>query len=402
MVQNNHIYVLHYDLKSVQQNQSSTSFVVRASTDYYLNENEAPPKYRMIKDIDDISKIKLDEDEKEAYLVPELNNLHDHFFKIIGSGYEPMITFQAGIITKMRLKLKKVKYIIKTQNLVKSSPDGCIAVRDEIRYNRVNEAMFKFNKSLFNPIYKSHYNDIDITILDDTRTIAPLGLIWDEKNIPTDIIELDICKAFTEAFMDSSKIIVFNQFDAWKVCDNTFNIDNHHELTMYYICVNVLCPSKYINPTRIAYYLINNIFLSRNRFWWKLPEKIMNKNDILFDKEPSFIYNVDYKGIASELWNTTIDENDNDEDKYIKQLIGNVNYGLLEKGGSTSQKSIVYKNLREAVHNQASYGGKAHKLSYVKETIVEEMCEEKFSTQIDGYEDELEAYYILNLKDKAQ
>ena len=43
--------------------------------------------------------------------------------------------------------------------------------------------MFKFNKSLFNPIYKSHYNDIDITILDDTRTIAPLGLIWDEKNI---------------------------------------------------------------------------------------------------------------------------------------------------------------------------------------------------------------------------
>ena len=49
----------------------------------------------------------------------------------------------------------------------------------------------------------------------------------------------------------------------------------------------------------------------------------------------------DYKGIASELWNTTIDENDNDEDKYIKQLIGNVNYGLLEKGGSTSHKSIV-------------------------------------------------------------
>ena len=128
----------------------------------------------------------------------------------------------------------------------------------------------------------------------------------------------------------------------------------------------------------------------------------MNKNDTLYDKEPTFIYNVDYKGIASELWNTTIDENDNDEDKYIKQLIGNVNYGLLEKGGSTSHKSIVYKNLREAVHNQASYGGKAHKLSYVKETIVEERCEEKFSTQIDGYEDELDAYYILNLKDKAQ
>ena len=79
-----------------------------------------------------------------------------------------------------------------------------------------------------------------------TRTIAPLGLIWDEKNIPKDIIELDICKAFTKAFMDISKTIVFNQFDAWEACDNTFNIDNHHELTMYYIRVNVLCPSIYI------------------------------------------------------------------------------------------------------------------------------------------------------------
>ena len=271
MVQNNQIYALNYDLKSVQQNQPSRSLVVRASSDYYLNENEAPPKYRMIKDIDDISKLKLDEDEKEAYLVPELNNLHDLFFKVVGSGCEPMITFQAGIITEMRLRLKKVKYIIKTQNLVKSSPDGFIAVRDEIRYNRMNEAMFKFNKSLFNPIHKSHYNDIDITILDDTRTIAPLGLIWDEKHIPKDIIELDICKAFTKAFMDISKTIVFNQFDAWKACDNTFNIDNHHELTMYYIRVNVLCPSVYtytyiyisILP---AYYLINNITLSRNRF----------------------------------------------------------------------------------------------------------------------------------------
>ena len=174
MVQNNHIYALNYDLKSVQQNQSSTSLVVRASSDYYLNENEAPPKYRMIKDIDDISKLKLDEDEKEAYLVPELNNLHDLFFKVTGSGCEPMITFQAGIITEMMLRLKKVKCIIKTQNLVKFSPDGCIVVRDEIRYNRMNEAMFKFNKSLFNPIQKSHYNDVDITILDDRRKFRSL------------------------------------------------------------------------------------------------------------------------------------------------------------------------------------------------------------------------------------
>jgi len=71
----------------------------------------------MIKDTDDILRLKLDEDDNEVYLVPELNNLHDLFFEVIASGYEPKITFEAGIITEMRLKLKKVKYIIKTQNL---------------------------------------------------------------------------------------------------------------------------------------------------------------------------------------------------------------------------------------------------------------------------------------------
>ena len=70
------------------------------------------------------------------------------------SGYEPRISFQS-IITEIRLKLGKTKYIIKTQNLIKSSCDGCIAVDDEITYNRMNKAMFNFNKSLFNPIHKS-------------------------------------------------------------------------------------------------------------------------------------------------------------------------------------------------------------------------------------------------------
>ena len=44
MVKKNHIYALNHDLKSVQQKQASTSLVVRATTDYYLNEKEAPPK----------------------------------------------------------------------------------------------------------------------------------------------------------------------------------------------------------------------------------------------------------------------------------------------------------------------------------------------------------------------
>ena len=52
--------------------------------------------------------------------------------------------------------------------------------------------------------------------------------------------------------------------------------------------------------------------------------------------------------------------------------------------------------------NQTDYGGRVHKLSCVKETIEEERDEAKFSTTVNSYEDELQSYYILNLKDKAQ
>ena len=56
----------------------------------------------------------------------------------------------------------------------------------------MNEGMFKFNKSLFNPIHKSHYNDIEIALLNDARTIAPLDLIYEQKSIPKNMIELKI------------------------------------------------------------------------------------------------------------------------------------------------------------------------------------------------------------------
>ena len=54
------------------------------------------------------------------------------------------------------------------------------------------------------------------------------------------------------------------------------------------------------------------------------------------------------------------------------------------------------------MHSQTSFGGRVHKLSYVKATIEEERCEEEFSIEVRSYEDELKSYYILNLKDKAQ
>ena len=48
MVKNSHIYALNHDLKSIQQKQLITKIpTVKASTDYYINEREEPPLYKM-------------------------------------------------------------------------------------------------------------------------------------------------------------------------------------------------------------------------------------------------------------------------------------------------------------------------------------------------------------------
>ena len=73
---------------------------------------------------------------------------------------------------------------------------------------------------------------------------------------------------------------------------------------------------------------------------------------------------------------------------------------MLEKGGSTSQRSIAFRNLKEVVDCQTDYGGKIHKLTHVEEMV--EVGDEKGKCWNSSSQTEQEAYYILNLKDKAQ
>ena len=162
----------------------------------------------MIKDINKILEIK-GKDNEDINIVLENNNLIEVSFQLVKSGYEPRIGFQS-IITEIRLKLGKIKFIIKIQNLIKSSCDGYIAIDNEITYNKINKAMINFNKYLFNPLHKSFYNDIDVAILNEARTIVPSGLFCCAKAFPTDVFEADVSKAFTLVFMSMKQIPVFN------------------------------------------------------------------------------------------------------------------------------------------------------------------------------------------------
>ena len=282
MVKNNHVYALNHDLKSIQQKQIITTIpTIKASTDYYLNEREEPPQYKMITNLNDILKIETTNDTKELYIVPENNNLTELFFDLVKSGYEPRIRFQAGIITEIKLKFNKVIYIVKTQHLINSSAHGCIAVSKETTYNNMNKAMFDFNKSLFVPSHKSFYNDIDINILDETRTIVPVGRLWD--NIPLKgKIETDISKAFTKSFIDIVEIPVLINFDSWQPFNNTDDINDLHELTLYYVRVNSArkpndTTVKNINSDRHGFCK----FMKHNEFQQFIEENMLHCNESL-------------------------------------------------------------------------------------------------------------------------
>ena len=268
---------------------------------------------------------------------------------------------------------------------MKTSCDGCITVSDEHVYNNMNVAFFNFYSKVFNPAHKSFYNDIDIEILDEARTTVPLGLLvdmFDVQFIPdNELMEIDISKAFTSAFLKMNEKPVFNQFDIWKNYDGKIN--EHHDLTLYYIQNNN--------------FQHNKMFMNKKyeiKYGCILKQVMDDVDiDILYFKTPSQVHQRNNQEIINELWEMTISEND-EENKYIKKLIANVNFGLLEKSGATDQKSILFRNLGEALEYQAEYGGKLHKISDVEGNDEEAGANEETTTSNN--------YYILNLKDQVK
>ena len=110
MVKDHHIYTLNHDLSKIQRTQLITKIpTVKAHTDYYINEREEPPRYKMIKQIDDTLKMKINDDVQEVVLVPENSSLSDILFQLLNSGYEPRIKY-TSIIDEIRVKLNKITY----------------------------------------------------------------------------------------------------------------------------------------------------------------------------------------------------------------------------------------------------------------------------------------------------
>ena len=141
----------------------------------------------------------------------------------------------------------------------------------------------------------------------------------------------------------------------------------------------------------------------------KFLKNVLNDDiTIKYYKKPSFIYNCDYKKIVKELVETHISD-DTQEDTKRKKEIANVNIGLLEKGVTTAQKSVLFKDLREAQLYQHMYGGR---INIIKQFEKEEEDDDDSDVDSDhDSDDEEEApnedtknkgkYYVLNVADHA-
>ena len=256
----------------------------------------------------------------------------------------------------------------------------------------MNKAMFNFNKSLFILSHKSFYNDIDIKVLNETRTVAPLGLLWDKFNLMRKT-EIDENKAFTKGFIDITEIPVFSQFDNWKEYNDAIKIDELHDLTLYYVEVQYECIPDECRMQSIKYLLNERLkskskeeadeFIKTKKLFGDTAGLMFNKKynlvygkflkninqysiKVLYFIQPSFIHKTNYKDMVNEPWKTVIDEDDETTDKQSTKLLGNVNFGLLKKGGATAHQSILFKSIDEAIHYQTEYGGKIHKLSQLR------------------------------------
>ena len=343
MIKNNHVYPINANQDTLAQLKHVKPLELTASSNFYINDRDEPPKYKMFGHIDELLKMT---DEEEYFLIHKDNDLNEVLFQLKQARYDPYIRYQGNRLAELRVrytdkKTKKViHYIIKTQDLAKDDIERDVYTETEDEYNKIVEANFNFHKHIFSESHKSKYDETDVAILDECRTIVPSGYL--DKNVDvTKLVEIDRTKAFTWAFTQIKFIPVFNEFDSWKHYTDDVDVNKLSSLTLYMVEVKAC-----------------NIFFNKkyNLVYGKFLRKLLEATTeirIICYKIPSFIHKVNYGQIVDELWETELTKDD-------KKKIGNITFGMLEKSYHPAQKSYCFNSLREACHYQKEYGGRIY------------------------------------------
>ena len=384
LVKNNHIYLLNDKLETLKQIQPPDKYKVSATSKFYIPDKTEPVQYKMFDNVDELLKMT---DKEEYALIHSENNLVKVFHQLSEAGYKAHIKYQAGQITNIFCrfyykKLKKyVKYNIASQCLSQERLDEDVTTDNVDTYNKITETMFKLQQELFKETHLSYYNEVDIEILRECKTIVPSGRFY--KTIPLEQLkEIDINKAFTHAGGSIKYIPRFTQFDIFRPFDETCSIDKFNDLALYIVEVHA-----------------GNIFFNKKNclVYGKFLKQLLKHNvkvKILWYKQPSNVFKVNYRKLIDDLYSTKI-RDDEDFNKQTHKKLWNISVGMLEKSHNTNQRSSTFASLKEACYYQRFHGGKVYTISE-RQTELTEMDDDRLETkEIEGT-----TYYVLSVSEK--
>jgi hypothetical protein len=140
-------------------------------------------------------------------------------------------------------------------------------------------AMNKFHGSVFKQQHMSYYSKQDVDILDEYRTVVPIGIL---KDVETTKIEIDVSKAFTFAFSKITEIPIFNEFDSFKLYNNE----------------TIALNSLYIVKAKAGNLFFNKTF---NLCYGKFLKKFKDLAALAV-KHPSFVKEVRYDKFVDDLY----------------------------------------------------------------------------------------------------
>jgi hypothetical protein len=277
-------------------------------------------------------------------------------------------------------------------------------IEQEGVYNKTNEASTDLGNKLFRKDHKGYYNQDDINILDEYRTIPNVGVITDinafngrlkrkdPKISERDLVEIDISKAHTAAFSKIKQIPIFNEFDIWRKYNNE--------------------PLKPYNLYQVKHERSDLFDNKTTNLKYGMFLKNEDRPFITYVKEPSNIKKVSYASIIEELWQTKISENPV-EDATIKKTICNTHFGMLEKSFNKNSVSSIHTEYGAVKHYQAIYGGTIHTLQKYEQREVSYIDPLDVGINLDDDDDEGcvrhrtefvetdERLYVLSLESKA-
>ena len=295
LIKDNHIYTLNFNHKELEQKVLQTNDLeIFASENFKCDSQETVP-HKMVDSVHDLLKLTRNiksEENQTLYIVLRNNDLVGAFYDLMEIGYAPSVKYNMGTICQLHVKFENIYYIIRNQQLV---PDligsGDINVEDETVYNNMNSAMCNFRNKIFINDHKSYYSENDLEMLNEYRTVVPVGALMEIPSAKNNIIEIDLRKAFTSAFLKIDEIPIFNEFDNFLKYDG-------NEIQDFNLYV--------VQPDQIGV----NLFLNKkyNLVYGKFLQQLEHIK-ILFYKSPSFIHKVDYKKHVEELFNEKTSDN---------------------------------------------------------------------------------------------